>query len=390
MIVTALAFFATAQNSQPDFAKEWQEIRRSISRSYYARKTREAEMNRILDEFGVSIGGSRSPAEFESNVNRMIDAFHDSHFSYLTKSDQGWYLMDSLAKRDTAESMPNIGAWFRKTPSGYAVQMLLDGLSAMASDLRKGDVIEQIEGRPFTPVESLRPFVGQEVSLTLRRGVETLSRKIRVNSPRVLPMFLEASTNSVKIIEDHGRRIGYFHLWTMANDDFRSALSNAIYGKLKNTDGFILDLRDGFGGRPEGYADPLFRPEVELDWITSDNKTEQLFGYGRPMVTIINEGSRSAKEVLSYILKKGHRCTFVGSRTAGNVLGTFPERLSNGSYIEIPIADVFTDGSRLEGKGVSPDISVPQEFDSSGKDLDLNSALGHLKNIPTFHRFDQA
>ena len=125
-----------------------------------------------------------------------------------------------------------------------------------------------------------------------------------MNSGPGLDMFLDATKNSVRVIDDHSRRIGYFHLWTLAGEDFKNALSGAIYGKLKNTDGFILDLRDGFGGRPEGYADPFFRPDVQLTWVMGDTRSNELYGYGRPLMTLINNGSRSAKEILSYVLKK--------------------------------------------------------------------------------------
>ena len=65
-------------------------------------------------------------------------------------------------------------------------------------------------------------------------------------------------------------------------------------------------------------------------------------------------------------------------------MGTSPLRLSNGDYLEIPVADVFADGERLEAKGVQPDLMIEREFDVTGKDLDLDAALNHLKEVPTY------
>jgi len=104
----------------------------------------------------------------------------------------------------------------------------------------------------------------------------------------------------------------------------------------------------------------------------------QMLGYQKPLVLLINEGSRSAKEVLSYVFKKSRRATLIGSNTAGNVLGTSPMRLNEWAYLEIPMVEVFTDGTRLEGKGVAPDIKVPVETDASGKDLYVESATKFL------------
>ena len=93
---------------------------------------------------------------------------------------------------------------------------------------------------------------------------------------------------------------------------------------------------------------------------------------------MINGGSRSAKEVLSYVFKKSGRGTLVGQTTAGNVLGTFPQAIGDWAYIEVPMLDVLADGVRLEGNGVVPDVAVPSEFGAGGKDLDLSAALEKL------------
>src|SRR5262249_40606869 len=154
-----------------------------------------------------------------------------------------------------------------------------------------------------------------------KRKGQTMDKTVDVSSAKGTNLFLEATRNSVKTIVFGGKKIGYIHLWTMINDDFRNALSNAVYGRLKDTSGLILDIRDRFGGRPEGFGDPFFRPEMNLEWKFSPSAGQkQLFGYQRPLVVLINEGSRSAKEVFSQIIKKSHRATLVGTTTAGNVL----------------------------------------------------------------------
>jgi carboxyl-terminal processing protease len=287
--------------------------------------------------------------------------------------------MDSLARGKNAQKMPNIGAYFRQIPKGFVVQMVTEGSPAQRADLRKGDVVQSADGAPFRPVASFAQATS--VDLTISRAGQTYQKQVKPDNDSASDMFLEATEDSVRVIPDNGRKIGYVHLWTLAGTAFREALEGAVYGKLVNTDACILDLRDGFGGRPEGYADPFFRPEMAIDWIYADSQTHEQFGYQRPLIVLINGGSRSAKEILSLILKKSRRATLVGSRTAGNVLGTFPLRISDWAYLEIPMVDVIADGFRLEGKGVEPDVAVPQEFDASGKDLYMETALGLLGNV---------
>lgn len=361
-----------------DFGQTWETIEKAIRGRYYAREQREDEMDRLLRKYEPLAKKAKSKMEFASTVNDMIGEFKDSHFALLTTDDQGYYVMDALARREPV-SMPNFGAWFKSAPEGYTITMVLNGGEAEKAGLRKGDVVVQVDGTAFSPIASLKSRVGKKAELTVKRSGKEIKATVEVESDAATTAFLDASRASAKIIDYKGKKIGYFHLWMQINDRFRDALAGAVYGKLKDTDAFILDLRDGFGGRPEGFADPFFRPEVKLDWMTTPSQgMHQLFGYQRPLVVIINEGSRSAKEVLSYILKKSKRATLVGSTTAGHVLGTFPQRISDWAYLEIPMVDVLADGFRIEGKGVAPDVKVTNEFDENGKDLYLEAALARL------------
>lgn len=342
-------------------------------------------MDRLLNDFGPKAKAATSRAGFEEVVEEMIHGFNDSHFDFYSHSDQGFYLMAGLANPEGSEALPNIGAWYEHTSEGWSVKMVLDGGEAMRVGLRKGDVIKTIDGTPFTPVDSLAPKVGQTVTLEALRGGLPITVQVKVAAQPCMEMFLDASRASARIIEDHGKKIGYYHLWTEANDRFRIALSDAVYGKLRSTDGFILDLRDGFGGRPEGYGDPFFRPELWVEWNNSPKSGyKQLYGYQRPLVVLINSGSRSAKEILSYAFKTSKRGTLVGRTTAGNVLGTFPMKINDWAFIEIPVVDVVVDNVRLEKKGVPPDVLVPKEMDEKGNDLDLKIALDRLKNVKAY------
>jgi len=330
-----------------------------------------------LKHYGPLASRAKSKAEYRDIVDEMIAEFKDSHFDFLTDEDQGYYLMDGLASKNPA-TMPEIGAWFKRGPGGYTVQMVLNGSEAEKAGMMKGDAITFVDGKPFSPVEGLRPDVGKMATIEVERNKHVMEKQVQVDSKPTLDMFLEATKNSVRTIDSHGKKIGYVHLWTQADNRFATTLSSIVYNQLRNTDACILDLRDGFGGRPEGYGDPFFRPGVELDWKFTKSTMHQLFGYQKPLVVLINGGSRSAKEVLSYVFKKSHRATLIGSNTAGNVLGTSPMRITDWAYIEIPIVEVYADGVRLEGKGVAPDISVKEEFDSNGKDLYVERALEFL------------
>lgn len=371
MVSSTLLALALLQSAD-DFSQAWDRTSRAIESRYYARTTRGDELKKRLGEAAPKARAAKSRDEFSAVVNEMIDGFGDSHFDFFTEEDQGYYAMDNLVggKKELAQ----IGAWFRPGKEGYTVHMVMNGSPAEAAGLVKGDLIVSVDSKPMRPVMSFKDK--PKVKLAWKRGAKTFEKDVETRSSLATDMFLTASRESARVIEHGGKRIGYFRLWTMANENFRDALSSAVYGKLKDTDAFVLDLRDGFGGRPEGHLDPFFRPDVTLEWKYGPGPgMKQAFGYGKPLIVLINEGSRSAKEVAAYVLKKSKRATLVGRTTAGHVLGTSPMRLNEWAMLEIPMVEVMTDGTRLEGKGVAPDVEVPLEYDDDGRDLFLAKAL---------------
>lgn len=377
--VIALACLAPASPPQGNFEKTWQSIESIIRARYFARESRKEEMDRNLKVFGEKAKAAKTRYEFSNHVNAMIAAFKDSHFDFLTNEDQGFYSMRALLNQQSQPKMPHIDAWFVPVASGYQIRMVMNSGAAERAGLRKGDVITKIDGKPFSPIASMAPYVGKEATIEYQRQAVTMQAKVQVEEDPALTMFLNGSTRSTRIIDRKDKKIGYFRLWTMTTDAFRNALSAAVYGALRDTDAIILDLRDGFGGRPEGFADPFFRPEVNIEWKFGERtSSKQLFGYQRPLAVLINEGSRSAKEVISFIFKASKRATLIGTNTAGHVLGTSPVPVEDWAVLEVPMVEVIANGIRLEGVGVSPDIKVEPEFDSEGNDRIVQAALAHL------------
>ena len=102
------------------------------------------------------------------------------------------------------------------------------------------------------------------------------------------------------------------------------------------------------------------------------------FRWRRPVVILIDGGTRSGKEVVTYGLQR-HGVPVVGSRTAGALLAGRGFLLGDGSLLVLAVADVRVEGERLEGHGVVPDIEVPFPLPyAAGRDPQLDAALGEL------------
>jgi len=105
--------------------------------------------------------------------------------------------------------------------------------------------------------------------------------------------------------------------------------------------------------------------------------------HGR-IVILVNEYTHSAAEMVASFAKENHLATFVGTRTAGEVLGGANFKLRNGYRLRMPVAGWYTwQGDCIEGKGVEPDIVVENSPPSlaAGIDVQLEKATEVLQMV---------
>ena len=115
-----------------------------------------------------------------------------------------------------------------------------------------------------------------------------------------------------------------------------SAVAEALAaGPLKDADGLVLDLRGRWGGGSSDAAElflgdtPSFRliPRGGEDILANVR-------WRRPLVAIIDEGTRSGLEVFAYALK-ANGIPLVGTRTAGALLAGSAYLLPDDSLLEM-------------------------------------------------------
>jgi carboxyl-terminal processing protease len=365
MAVVAIGFPARllADRYEPsENLERFEKVWRTTRENFYDPKMHGLDWRAIGDKYRPLAEGAKTKREFQQVVNDMLNELRASHMGYLTDDDMESYLLRSLFSQDTSRlQMEHIGVMGEPDKTGaFVVRALLDGGPAAAAGVRFGDRLLDVEGEPFSTVGAFKGRTGRTTRITLDRpgvGRKTIDvTPVRENPQKA---FLNATEKSVRILEHKGSRIGYIHLWTMTDASFRQALESALVGKLNDTDGLILDLRDGFGGHPDRFTDVLFRPDVAWSSTYRNRRSAVSHnGYSKPVVFLINRGTRSAKESFAYQVKKAKRGLLVGTTTAGAFLGAGGFPISEEGYLELPVVDLTLDGNRLEGVGVAPDVVV--------------------------------
>jgi C-terminal processing protease CtpA/Prc len=147
---------------------------------------------------------------------------------------------------------------------------------------------------------------------------------------------------------------------------------------LENTDALIIDVRRNGGGSGQMShlvfshflpAEPV--PTIRVVNRSTNNTTNmqsvaEVPGPRRPDVplyVLTSQGTASAAEEFSFVLKNQKRATIVGDRTAGagHMVGRFPVGSGFSAGISITRVTDARSGLEWEGTGVQPDLRVPPE-----------------------------
>lgn len=391
-----LLFFILAAAVTPVAAQDrlavFDEVVNLVEKRFYDPDLNGLDWKAVASEHRARVTADMDREDFAAEVNQMLARLETSHTRFVTKDSPVWHqLVGIFARRSGplaralaphlaggAPLYDGIGILTQTRSEGTFIIGVLEGHPAHKAGLLTGDRLISVEDAPFHPLRSFEGRAGRKVAVTVeRRPGETVTISVTPDRLDGRNLFRKAMRESARIIERNGKRIGYIHAWSYAGDVFQEILANAVlYGPLKDADALVLDVRDGWGGANPTYLQ-LFADEAMRFTMTRRDGRSTRFAsaWDRPVVLLVNEGSRSGKELIAYGFRTLGTGPIVGERTAGAVVAGRLNALSDGSLLYLAVADVTIDGKRLEGTGVAPDIEVP--FDpayAAGADPQLDRA----------------
>ncbi|MCZ6689034.1 MAG: S41 family peptidase [Planctomycetota bacterium] len=321
-------------------------------------------------------------------INRMLGELRASHMVLI---ESELYRNHVRTEHDDRKAIL-IGLELVLLEESYFVISVLQGGPAERAGIRRGDRIVSVNETPLERSDRLLP-AGSDPGLSVphlfrisagrgapvRLGIRRSNNSSTVEVREVLPERtnqIEAMRKSVRVLEREGIRIGMIHLRHLMSPRVARILEEAMEDEWRDLDGLVVDLR-GRGGSA-GVAKRILKVLGDLDL---------------PVVGVIDEMTRSAKEIVAYRLRKDGIGTLVGERTQGAVLAGNFHRLSDGSVLLIAVEDVsrLTDGVTLEGLGVEPDVWIEDRIAyAGGEDRILERAIevvvARTRGLPTRSR----
>lgn len=396
-LVIATFSFAQDEQNLGSYSALFEEVSNIVETHFYNPEQIIHDFPAIKADYHARLKNVSTHTAFSSLVNHMLAELNASHTYYLTPDDFEYYQLCALFSKipeigdlfDGKEVMyPSVGILTQDIEGRVHIVSVLAGSVAEKAGLLKGDEILSANGAPYSPVASLRPFVGKDVAFKIRRKEKEAPLTISMQPVLVNPKqeMLEAQKASVRIIERNETRVGYVHIYSYAGYEYQEELLNAIsWGQLKDADALIIDLRYGLGGASPSYLN-VFNTNIPVLKMYQRDGSVTVFDaqWRKPAVYLVNQYSRSGKELLAYGAGRYQQVTVMGERTAGDVLAGRLFPLSNGDTLFLAVQSALVDGVNLEGVGVPPDIEVP--FDvrfSAGQDTQLERALEYLDGQST-------
>jgi carboxyl-terminal processing protease len=380
---------ASAGSNQADFDQVWELVRDR----FYDPRLNGLDWQEERARFRPQAASARSREDAATAINAMLGKLGASHTHYYTPDEPAYYqLADIFAGwlehhgldrifPTGGVSYPGIGVFTEADGQGRMfVTGVIDGAPAHGAGILVGDEILSADDRPFQPVASFRGKVGGAVSLQIRRvsGATPIAIKVSPSDLHPNEMFLRGLKDSARVIVSDKTKIGYVHVWSYASRRTQSALEELMAeGPLKDADALVFDLRGGWGGAQPQYLD-LFNPRSPTMQVKDRNGETGFVDvkWRKPVAMLINEGTRSGKEVLAYGFKEYRLGELIGHRTEGAVLAATAFLIGDDGLLLLAVEDVLVDGQRLEGVGVTPTIEVPFDWRyAAGGDPQLDRAV---------------
>jgi carboxyl-terminal processing protease len=376
------------------------------------------DWNAVRTELRPRAAMAATPGELRSVIRDMLGRLGQSHFVVVPYSadspqdrpvdssgDPGFDLRLSgrdmlVTSVDPAGGAAKAGVrtgWKLVAIEGAAVAQIIDALDAATPlRIRQVEAWRAIENRLRGPEGSSAALTFEtsgdaKVTVSVRRQPEGGQPVTIGNLPT---LFVRVESEQRQTAGGRSAGVIRFNVWMPVVDaQFQRAID-----RFRTADAIVLDLR----GNPGGLAAMMMgisghflsdrvplgvmkTRESELKFVANprlvDGSGARVTPFAGPVAILVDAMSGSATECFAGGMQSIRRARVFGQTSMGQALPALFDKLPNGDLLIHAYGDFVTaDGTRLEGRGVVPDETVPLRRDDllAGRDTTMEAALAWI------------
>lgn len=348
----------------------FEEVVSALERRFYDESFRTEQLPSLVERFEAQAREASTLDQQRSVVHDFLSFIPASHLALVSQTE-----IDRMFSALSNEPMWTFGFETIEFDGELFAHGVWDGGPAMEAGLLAGDRLIAIDDAPAAgsdrldwrsddaalsdpPIRALFAGEGETVRLLIERTAGEV-REIAIAARRMSAF--DATTASARVIEHEGLRVGLIHLWLIHFAGPDRLIRSLLDGAFSDCDAIILDLR-GRGGNA------MMVPRIIDVLADSDD------AWSGPIIALIDDLTRSAKEAIAWEIRDREIGTLVGARTAGALLPATFQPVGNGMVLMFPTFTLKPYTERIEGRGVDPHISVePSRTLAHGRDAILEA-----------------
>ena len=310
-----------------------------------------------------------------SAIEEMLKPLEDPYTRVLRPED---YAL--LKSSNLGSEINGVGLQLGKDNDTGKISVIstLAGSPAEDAGILAGNIIESVNGESSVNLglantaSKLRGEKGTKVLVTISTNDgETKEIDLERRSVDLRPV-------RTKRLRDETHTIGYLRI-TQFSESVPKKIEEALQElNEKEVEGIILDLRNNSGGLVSSgiaVADSFLSKKLVVETKNREGIKDSIISeegtiFNGPMVTLVNNGTASASEILAGALQDNERSALIGKQTYGKGLIQSLKSLNEDSGIAITVASYLTPkGNNIQGRGIIPDkildFNEAKDFGSS-------------------------
>ncbi|MEK6704763.1 MAG: S41 family peptidase [Bdellovibrionota bacterium] len=306
-------------------------------------------------------------------INKYLQVAEDPHTHIVP------IIQTMVEQNEDQEIFFGIGTVLRQIDTATIIQRPIEGSPALKAGLKAGDIITHVNSESIDGVDldivvgKIRGEKDTEVVITILRKGQSLEFKL-IRGPIV--------TDNVthKSLKDTDTTYGYIKLDSFSKTSGCNQISQALTElKEQGVEGIILDLRNNGGGFLDEATciggllvgkKVIFKTKyLNSEKLRDSVSDKSAIAESLPMVTLINENSASASEIIAGALQDYQRSWLLGVRSFGKATVQSPS-MWNDFIFKYETTERFFQPSGRTNQivGILPDFEVQIKPDASEDD----------------------